>query len=86
MLTGHHQHGIESMRMQGKYPGSAYDADKCPFWPSVFRKHGYVTAQIGKWYTGVDGGFKRDWDTRSYGTGPSTWRIRRLLLRSAHRV
>ena len=62
MLTGHHQHGIESMRMEGKYPGSAYDADKCPFWPSVFRKHGYVTAQIGKWHTGVDGGFGRDWD------------------------
>ena len=62
MLTGHHQHGVESMRMEGKYPGSAYDADKCPFWPSVFRKHGYVTAQIGKWHTGVDGGFGRDWD------------------------
>ena len=62
MLTGHHQHGIESMRMQGKYPGSAYDADKCPFWPSVFRENGYITAQIGKWHTGVDGGYGRDWD------------------------
>ena len=66
------------MRMQGKYPGSAYDADKCPFWPSVFRKHGYVTAQIGG-NTGVDGGFGRDWDYGSYGTGPSTWRIRRIV-------
>ena len=28
----------------------------------MFRKHGYVTAQIGKWHTGVDGGFGRDWD------------------------
>ena len=25
MLTGHHQHGVESMRMEGEYPGSAYD-------------------------------------------------------------
>ena len=62
MLTGHHQHGVESMRMEGKYPGSAYDPKQCPFWPAVFRKHGYVTAQIGKWHTGVDGGFGRDWD------------------------
>ena len=62
MLTGHHQHGVESMRMEGKYPGSLYDPKKCPFWPAVFRKHGYVTAQIGKWHTGVDGGFGRDWD------------------------
>ena len=62
MLTGHHQHGIESMRMEGKYPGSAYDPDKCPFWPKVFRANGYTTAQIGKWHTGVDPGFGRDWD------------------------
>lgn len=62
MLTGLHQHGIESMRMEGQYPGSAYDPEKCPFWPKVFRQHGYTTAQIGKWHTGVDGGFGRDWD------------------------
>lgn len=62
MLTGHHQHGIESMRMEGQYPGSAYDPDKCPFWPKVFRQSGYTTAHIGKWHTGVDGGFGRDWD------------------------
>jgi arylsulfatase A-like enzyme len=62
MLTGLHQHGVESMRMEGKYPGSAYDPKQCPFWPAVFRQHGYVTAQIGKWHTGVDGGFGRDWD------------------------
>ena len=62
MLTGHHQHGIESMRMEGKYPGSNYDPNKCPFWPSVFRRHGYTTAQIGKWHTGIDPGFGRDWD------------------------
>jgi arylsulfatase A-like enzyme len=62
LLTGHHQFGIESMRMVGKYPGSKYDADKCPFWPKIFRKSGYVTAQIGKWHTGTDTGFGRDWD------------------------
>ena len=62
LLTGHHQHGIESMRMEGDYPGSAYDPEKCPFWPQVFREKGYQTAQIGKWHTGVDSGFGRDWD------------------------
>jgi arylsulfatase A-like enzyme len=62
LLTGHHQHGIESMRMEGRYPGSAYDPEKCPFWPKVFRANGYTTAQIGKWHTGVDAGYGRDWD------------------------
>ena len=27
-----------------------------------FRKHGYTTAQIGKWHTGIDSGYGRDWD------------------------
>ena len=62
LLTGHHQFGVESMRMEGQYPGSAYDPEKCRFWPSVFRKNGYFTAQIGKWHTGVDTGYGRDWD------------------------
>jgi arylsulfatase A-like enzyme len=62
LLTGHYQHAVESMRMEGKYPGCVYDAQKCRFWPSVFRKNGYHTAQIGKWHTGVDSGFGRDWD------------------------
>ena len=62
LLTGHHQFGVESMRMEGPYPGSAYDPAQCPFWPRVFREHGYVTAQIGKWHTGVDTGYGRDWD------------------------
>ena len=52
LLMGHHQHGIESMRMEGTYPGSAYDAEKCRFWPSVLRQHGYSTAHIGKWHQG----------------------------------
>jgi arylsulfatase A-like enzyme len=62
ILTGRHPHAIESMRMEGKYPGSTYDPEKCPFWPAVLRKHGYHTAQIGKWHTGTDAGFGRDWD------------------------
>ena len=62
LLTGHHSYGVESMRMVGQYPGSTYDPAKCPFWPKVFRKHGYVTAHIGKWHTGTDTGYGRDWD------------------------
>ncbi len=62
MLTGRQPHGIESMRMEGKYPGSTYDPKQCPFWPALFRKNGYHTAQIGKWHTGTDAGFGRDWD------------------------
>lgn len=62
LLTGRHPHGIESMTMEGAYPGSTYDPERCPFWPAVFRKNGYQTAQIGKWHTGVDAGWSRDWD------------------------
>ena len=62
LLTGHHPYGFESMRMEGKYPGSTYDPAQCPFWPKVFREHGYFTAQIGKWHTGTDTGANRDWD------------------------
>lgn len=62
LLTGQHPHSIRSMRMEGPYPGSTYDPQQCPFWPAVFRASGYHTAQIGKWHTGVDTGFGRDWD------------------------
>lgn len=62
LLTGHHSYGVESMRMVGDYPGSEYDPAMCPFWPSVFRKRGYCTAQVGKWHTGTDTGAGRDWD------------------------
>lgn len=62
MLTGRLPHAIQSMRMEGEYPGSAYDPRQTPFWPSVFRRNGYHTAQIGKWHTGVDTGHGRDWD------------------------
>lgn len=62
MLTGRHPHGIESMRLEGKYPGSTYDPAQTRFFPAEFRKAGYHTAQIGKWHTGSDTGFGRDWD------------------------
>ncbi len=62
LLTGHHQYGVKSMRMVGTYPGSTYDPEQSPFWPKVFRENGYQTAQIGKWHTGNDTGFGRDWD------------------------
>jgi arylsulfatase A-like enzyme len=62
MLTGRLPHGVESMRMAGTYPASVYDPELCPFWPKVFRAGGYVTAQIGKWHTGIDAGTGRDWD------------------------
>lgn len=62
MLTGLQQYGVKTMRMEGAYPGSAYDPRYCKFWPSTFRANGYCTAQIGKWHTGVDSGAGRDWD------------------------
>lgn len=62
ILTGRLQHGVMSMAMEGKYPGSTYDPVQCPFLPAEFRKQGYQTAQIGKWHTGTDTGYGRDWD------------------------
>ncbi|QDU26464.1 Choline-sulfatase [Anatilimnocola aggregata] len=62
MLTGRHQYGALTMRMEGEYPGSEYDPAQCPFWPAVFRRNGYHTAHIGKWHSGRDAGFGRDWD------------------------
>ncbi|HRX56032.1 MAG TPA: sulfatase-like hydrolase/transferase, partial [Verrucomicrobiales bacterium] len=57
LLTGRLAHGVESMRMEGTYPGSTYDPAKTPFWPAVFRQKGYTTAHIGKWHTGIDTGW-----------------------------
>ena len=72
LLTGHHSYGIESMRMMERdYPASEYDPEKCPFWPAVFRQHGYHTGQIGKWHTGIDNGFARDWDFQKVWNRPA---------------
>jgi arylsulfatase A-like enzyme len=62
LLTGRLQHGVQSMTMEGTYPGSRYDPAQCPFIPAQFRQQGYQTAHIGKWHTGTDAGFGRDWD------------------------
>jgi arylsulfatase A-like enzyme len=62
LLTGKLQHAVMSMTMQGSYPGSSYDPAQCPFVPAQFRAQGYQTAQIGKWHTGTDTGYGRDWD------------------------
>ncbi|MDO8540368.1 MAG: sulfatase-like hydrolase/transferase [Opitutaceae bacterium] len=62
LLTGRLQHAVMSMTMAGEYPGSRYDPAQTPFVPAQFRRQGYHTAQIGKWHTGTDTGFGRDWD------------------------
>ena len=62
ILTGRLQHGVQTMRMEGPYPASVYDPAICRFVPSEFRRQGYHTAQIGKWHTGIDTGYGRDWD------------------------
>jgi arylsulfatase A-like enzyme len=62
ILTGLHPHGVQSLTFKGQYPSSSYDPELCKYWPSVFRRLGYYTAQIGKWHTGADAGFGRDWD------------------------
>lgn len=62
LLTGLHPFSIESMRMTGANPRTAYDPEQCPFWLATLREHGYQTAQIGKWHTGDDAGWGRDWD------------------------
>src|SRR5262249_22162416 len=37
ILTGKLQHAIQSMTMEGTYPGSKYDPVQCPFVPAEFR-------------------------------------------------
>src|SRR3954462_13670769 len=71
MLTGHHPYGVQSMTFKGTYPSSSYDPAQCRFWPSVFRHAGYVTGQIGKWHTGADAGFGRDWDYQAVWNRPA---------------
>ena len=61
-LTGLQTHGIDGLRMAGRYPNSEYDSSVCRFWPSEFRKAGYTTSFIGKWHLSEDTGHGRDWD------------------------
>lgn len=62
ILTGLHPHGIQTMRLVGQYPKSSYDPNVCKFWPRTFRENGYQTVHFGKWHTGTDSGWGRDWD------------------------
>ncbi|HRE04210.1 MAG TPA: sulfatase-like hydrolase/transferase [Opitutaceae bacterium] len=62
LLTGRLPHAVESVRMEGAYPGVIYDPAQTPFWPRVFREQGYSTGHIGKWHCGADTGAGRDWD------------------------
>lgn len=62
MLTGRLQHACESLRKEEPYPRTVYDPQKAPFVPAAMRAQGYHTAHIGKWHTGIDSGFGRDWD------------------------
>jgi len=71
LLTGRMPYAVKSMRMEGDYPGAAYDPQLAPFWPKVFRQQGYTTAQIGKWHTGQDAGFGRDWDYQAVWQRPT---------------
>ncbi|MCI0380961.1 MAG: sulfatase-like hydrolase/transferase [Gemmataceae bacterium] len=71
ILTGHHPFGVQSMTFKGQYPSSSYDPEQCRYWPSVFRRLGYVTGQIGKWHTGADAGFGRDWDFQAVWNRPA---------------
>jgi arylsulfatase A-like enzyme len=70
ILTGHHPFGVQSMTFKGQYPSSSYDPALCRYWPSVFRRLGYFTGQIGKWHTGADAGFGRDWDYQAVWNRP----------------
>ena len=62
LLTGRLQHAIEGFETVGSGVASRYDPARCRFIPSEFRRQGYHTAHIGKWHTGDDTGFGRDWD------------------------
>ena len=62
ILTGRQPYAIQSIRPGLVYPKNTYDPKRVTFWPKIFREHGYYTGMIGKWHTGTDTGFGRDWD------------------------
>jgi len=70
LLSGRLAHGVDSMRMDGPYPGVSYDPEKTPFWPKKLRENGYRTAHIGKWHAGEDTGAGRDWDYQASWSRP----------------
>jgi hypothetical protein len=62
VLTGLHPHAIQGIDPS---PGTKLDPQLCRFWPAELRKHGYHTAQIGKWHPDGYGELNlwgRDWD------------------------
>jgi arylsulfatase A-like enzyme len=61
VLTGLLQHRLKTFKIT-RYPLCTYDPVALPFFPRVFRSHGYQTACIGKWHLGEDDGAGRDWD------------------------
>ncbi|MCM8531156.1 MAG: sulfatase-like hydrolase/transferase [Lentisphaeraceae bacterium] len=71
MLTGLLQHNVPSLRRVGAYPNAEYDPKKLQFWPKIFKQNGYTTGHIGKWHTGNDTGYGRDWDYQAVWNRPS---------------
>ncbi|MEQ8847466.1 MAG: sulfatase-like hydrolase/transferase [Botrimarina sp.] len=70
-LTGLRQYNVQTMRATEPYPNAEYDPARCPFWFRCLRDGGYVTAQIGKWHTGADAGWGRDWDLQAVWNRPN---------------
>jgi arylsulfatase A-like enzyme len=71
ILTGMHPFGVKSLTFRGQYPSSSYDPRECRWWPAEFRRLGYWTGMIGKWHTGADAGFGRDWDYQAVWNRPA---------------
>ena len=81
LLTGYQTYGIKSMRMEGNTLGASI-SKKSPFWPAVFRKNGYQTAQIGKWHTGTDNGWDATGIFKKFGIAPHSLKIPETILKN----
>ena len=78
---------IESMRMEGKYPGSTYDPKQCPFWPAVLREAGLPDGADRQMAHGHGRGRgAATGTTRSCGTARSIRRTRARTTRSRSRL